>query len=145
MAAAVSDLLRMSPDELDELFRQSQSGEIPDGQAEGTVLLQPGTELAGPASKLIHLLAWKGKVFNRERGELLNEVGPLGLDLVRAKVYREASWLDGKETIVLDYSDTSLVAHWIRDEIRTVGPGTYLGLVFWERTKILHFALQFPT
>ena len=28
---------------------------------------------------------------------------------------------------MLDYSDTSLLAHWIRDEIREVGPGTYLG------------------
>jgi hypothetical protein len=144
MAADVSQLLRMSPDELDDLFRRSESGAIPDGEAEGTVLLQPGTELAGPAAKLIHLLAWQGKVFDSEQGELRNEVGPLGLELVRAKVYRDPSWLDGKETIVLDYSDTSLVAHWIRDEIRTVGLGTYLGLVYWERKKILHFALQFP-
>ena len=26
--------------------------------------------------------------------------------------------MDGKECIVLDYSETSLLAHWIRDEIR---------------------------
>lgn len=145
MAADVSDLLRMTPDELDELFRRSKSGEIPDGEADGTVLIEPGSDLAGPAAKLVHFLAWQGKVFDREKGELRNEVGPLGLKLVRAKVYRDESWLDGKETIVLDYSDTSLVAHWIRDEIRTVGPGTYLGLVYWERKKILHFALQFST
>jgi hypothetical protein len=29
--------------------------------------------------------------------------------------------MDGKECIVLDHSDTSLLAHWIRDEIRAVG------------------------
>ena len=145
MVADVSDLLRMSSDELDELFRQSTGGELPDGEAEGTVLVESGTKLAGPAAKLIHFFAWKGKVFDREKGELRNEILPFGIEAVRAKVYRDDSWFDGKETIVLDYSKTSLVAHWIRDEIRTVGPGLYLGLVFWERDKVLHFALQFPT
>ena len=145
MVADVSDLLHMSSDELDELFRQSTGGELPDGEADGTVLIESGTQLAGPAAKLIHFFAWKGKVFDREKGELRNEILPFGIDAVRAKVYRGDSWLDGKETIVLDYSKTSLVAHWIRDEIRTVGPGLYLGLVFWERRKVLHFALQFPT
>ena len=145
MAADVSDLLQMSSDELDELFRQSTAGELPDGEAEGTVLVEPGTELAGPAAKLVHFLVWKGKVFDRDKGELRNEILPFGIQAVRAKVYRDESWLDGKETIVLDYSKTSLVARWIRDEIRTVGPGLYLGLVYWERKKVLHFALQFPT
>jgi hypothetical protein len=135
----------MTDDELDQLFRRSDAGDIPRGEAEGTVLLRPGTELAGPAAKLIHLLVWQGKVFDPERGELRNEILPFGIKAVRAKVYKDPSWLDGKETIVLDYSDTSIVAHWIRDEIREVGPGTYLGLVFWERDKVLHFALQFPS
>ena len=31
---------------------------------------------------------------------------------------------------MLDYSKTSLIAHWIRDEIREVSPGIYLGLVY---------------
>ena len=137
------ELLTMTPDELDELFRQSLAGAIPDGEADGAVLLASGTELSGPLSKLIHFVGWKGKVFDRERGELLNKVSPLGLEAVRAKVYKDTSWFDDKETIVLDYSKTSLVAQWIRDEIREVSPGVYLGLVFWERSKILHFALDF--
>jgi hypothetical protein len=137
-------LLKMSKDELDDLFRRSPAGEIPRGEADGTVLLAPGTSLEGPAEKLIHLLAWKGKVFDPEKGELLNEILPFGLRAVRAKVYKEASWLDGKEAIVLDYSKTSLVAHWIRDEIREVSPGVYLGIVYWEKNRILHFTLTFP-
>ena len=48
---------------------------------------------------------------------------PFGLNAIIARVYKEPSWLDGKECIVLDYSDTSLVAHWIRDEIRAIAPG----------------------
>ena len=138
-----AQLQKMSKDELDALFGRSPAGELPDGEAEGIVLLAPGTSLEGPAEKLIHLLIWKGKVFDREKGELLNEILPFGLKAVRAKVYKEASWFDGKETIVLDYSKTSLVAHWIRDEIREVSPSVYLGLVYWERERILHFALTF--
>jgi hypothetical protein len=145
MVVDVPKLLEMSSEELDTLFRASPPGEIPSGEAEGTVLVATGTQIAGPAEKLIELLVWQGKVFDPEKGELLNEVGPLGTKAIRAKVYKEPSWLDGEETIVLDYSKTSLVARWIRDEIREVSPGLYLGLVYWERNRILHFALQFPT
>ncbi|MDP9223526.1 MAG: hypothetical protein M3P18_06660 [Actinomycetota bacterium] len=134
----------MSQDELDALFRSSPAGEIPRGEARGTVLVAPGTELSGPAAKLIHLLVWQGKVFDPEKGELRNEILPIGIKAVRAQVYKEASWLDQKETIVLDYSKTSLVAHWIRDEIREIAVGVYLGLVYWERHRLLHFALEFP-
>jgi hypothetical protein len=139
-----AQLLTMSKDELDDLFRRSPAGAIPQGEADGTVLLAPGTVLEGPAEKLIHLLTWQGKVFDPEKGELVNKILPFGIRAVRAKVYKEASWFDGKETIVLDYSKTSLVAHWIRDEIREVSPGVYLGLVYWEKTRILHFTLTFP-
>ena len=87
----------------------------------------PGTNLAWPAAKLLHLVAWKGKVFDPDKAELLNEVGPFGWKSVRAKVYKDESWLDGEQSIVLDYSGTSLVAHWIRDEIRLVAPGRTSG------------------
>src|SRR6266508_938665 len=70
MAVDVPQLLEMSKDELDALFQSSGSGEIPRGEAEGTVLVAPGTELSGPAAKLIHLLVWQGKVFDPEKGEL---------------------------------------------------------------------------
>ncbi|MDQ3777962.1 MAG: hypothetical protein M3310_03720 [Actinomycetota bacterium] len=143
MPLDVPHLQTLTPDELDEVFKQSPAGEIPDGEADGTVLLVPGTSVAEPVSKLLHFMAWQGKVFDRQKGELLNEVGPLGFKAVRAKVYKEPSWLDGDEAIILDYSKTSLIAQWIRDEIREVSPRTYLGLVFWEKAKILHFALEF--
>lgn len=143
MPIDAAQLQTMTPDELDELFKRSPAGEIPDGEADGTVLLASGTDLTGPVAQLVHFVGWKGKVFDRGKGELLNKISPLGIEAVRAKVYKEASWFDEKETIVLDYSDTSLIAKWVRDEIREVSPGVYLGLVFWERSKILHFALDF--
>jgi len=51
-----------------------------------------------------------------------------------------ANWLDNKDCIVLDYSETSLVARWIRDEIRMIGAGFYVGRVYWEKTPLIHFS-----
>jgi hypothetical protein len=143
MPLDVQGLLRMSNAELEELFRQSPAGEIREGDADGTVLVAPGTGVSFVAARILRLVAWQGKVFDRHKGELRNKVGPFGFKLVRAKVYKEASWFDGKETIVLDYSKTSFVASRIRDEIREVSPGLYLGLVFWNRTKVALFSLKF--
>jgi hypothetical protein len=138
------DLVRMSQAELDDLFRRSPAGPIPSGQVDGTVLFDPGTRLAKVAAKVAHLLFWQGKVFDPVAGELRNEILPVGIRAIAAKVYRAPSWLDGLECIVLDYSETSVVAHWVRDEIRLVAPGLYLGLVYWEKERILGFALANP-
>jgi hypothetical protein len=134
----------MSQSELDNLFRDSPPGEIPDGDAEGTAIVAPGTQLEDIAARLIHLIAWQGKVFDKDAGELRNKILPAGVRAIAANVYMDKSWFDGQECIALDYSKTSLVAHWIRDEIRLVGPGVYLGIVFWDRTRLIHFALKFP-
>jgi len=44
---------------------------------------------------------------------------------------------------VLYYSQISLVAGWIRDEIRMIEPGFYLGLAFGGRAWLFRFAPQF--
>jgi len=144
MALDVNQLLAMSQSELDQLFESSQAGPIPQGQAEGTAIVDPGTELSPIAARFIHIFAWKGKVFDPQRGILYNRILPMGEQAVIAKVYRGNSWLDDKDCIVLDYSQTSLIAHWIRDEIREVAPHLYLGIVYWDRAKLLNFALSFP-
>jgi hypothetical protein len=139
------DLVRMSPAELDDLFRRSPAGPIPSGPMDGTVLFDPGHRLAEVAAKVAHLVVWKGKVFDPVKGELRNQILPAGIPAIVARVYLAPSWLDGRECIVLDYSETSLVAHWIRDEIRLVVPGLYLGVVFWDKERILGFALSSPS
>jgi hypothetical protein len=146
MPLIAENLLDKSQEELDDLFRASPAGPIPAGEAEGTVIIAPDTApaLGDTAAKLAHLIAWKGKVFDPERGELRNRIGPTGALAIRARVFYDTSWFDSHEAIILDYSETSLVAHWIRDEIRLVGPGLYLGIVYWDDTKILNFSLQFP-
>jgi hypothetical protein len=87
VSVTVVDLLSMSHDELDELFRASPAGPIPVGQGDGTAIFAPDTPVSDVAAKLAHLIAWKGKVFDPERGELWNEIGPTGAHAIRAKVY----------------------------------------------------------
>jgi hypothetical protein len=144
MPVTENDLLDLTDDELDELFRKSLAGEIPDGDADGMVLVGSKHEsVSDTVAWVADTLVWKGKVFDREKGELRNKISPFAIKAVRAKVYKEPSWFDQKETIVLDYSKTSVIAQRVRDEIREVAPGVYLGLVFWGKDKILHFSLTF--
>jgi hypothetical protein len=142
MAYNVGNLMGLGHDELDELFSTLPPGDMPDGWAEGTAIVAPGTRVSPVIAKLIKSLAWQGKVFDSARGVLRNRVLPFGLNAVAAKVYRDRSRLDGKECIVLDYSETSLVARWIRDEIRALAPGVYLGRACWNDKRLFHFALD---
>ena len=143
MAYDVPQLLKMSQAQLDELFTKSSTGEIPNGEAAGTAIVAPGSSYTAEVASWINHFAWQGKVFDAQKGQLKNRILPFGLNAIIAKVYKGPSWLDGKECIVLDYSETSLVAHWIRDEIRQIGPGLYLGKVYWDKKRLIDFALQF--
>jgi hypothetical protein len=134
----------MSAHQLDALFASSQSGPIPDGEGRGTAIIAPGTVVSKAIADAANLFFWKGKVFNRGAGTLLNRITPFGVTAIAAKVYVAPSWFDGKDCIVLDYSKTSIVAKTIRDEIRLIAPNRYLGLVFWMKARLpLRFSLDF--
>jgi len=139
----VPQLLKMSQAQLDELFTKSSAGDTPDGQGEGTAIVAPGTTYTENLARFINLFAWQGKVFDAKKGVLKNRILPFGLNAIIAKVYKAPSWLDNKECIVLDYSETSTIAQWIRDEIRQIGPGLYLGKVYWDKKRLIDFALKF--
>jgi hypothetical protein len=139
----VTQLLAMSQPQLDDLFRASPPGDIPDGPAKGTAIIAPGTSYTEKIAEFVNHFGWQGKVFDAKKGYLKNKILAFGLEAIVAKVYKGPSWLDNKECIVLDYSDTSLVAHWIRDEIRLIGPNFYLGKVYWGKDRLIDFCLQF--
>ncbi|WP_328184578.1 hypothetical protein [Marinobacter sp. OP 3.4] len=147
-ADRVRSWLRLSRDELDDLYRKADSGAMPQGDTRGTPIFA-GWPMPGWLAGLARTLGWQGKVFDlqgkaRDAGVVVNKVTPLGLNLIVAKVYRGESWLDGRDTIVIDYSGTSLVARSVRDEIREVAPGLYLGKVWLGRRRVLDFALELP-
>jgi hypothetical protein len=144
MAYTATQLLSMSQKELDDLFSSSSPGDIPNGEANGTAIIASGTVFSPEIASLINIFTWQGKSFDAAHGTLTNRILAFGLNAIVAQVYKGPSWFDSKECIVLDYSQTSLVAKHVRDEIRQIGPGMYLGLVYWEKSRTIHFALQFP-
>jgi hypothetical protein len=143
MPLDVPQLLKMSQAELDQLFTNSPSGPIPNGAAKGTAIIAPGTHYTQEIAEFINHFGWQGKNFDSKRGILTNRITAFGLNAIVASVYKDASWLDQKECIVLDYSKTSMLAHWIRDEIREIGPNFYLGKVYWGQKRLIDFCLEF--
>ncbi|MGH7505236.1 MAG: hypothetical protein ACRELX_06280, partial [Longimicrobiales bacterium] len=127
MSTQTLDLASMTRDRLDSLFRNAAPGPIPTGRTRGTALLAPGSPLDALFKPLIRALVWKGKVFRPASGDLKNLLSPFGFQGIRARVYEDASWFDRKPAIIIDYSRTSFVAQMVRDEIRQVAPGLYLG------------------
>ncbi len=136
-------LIGDTADELEKLFSSGVAGAIPNGHGKGTVLIGTGGPLARLAAALSYVLAWRGKVVNAREGRLKNLLTPLAIQAIEAAVYKQDSWYDGEPCIVLDYSKTSFVAHKIRDEIREIAPGVFIGLVFWGHRHVLDFALDF--
>jgi len=144
MAYTADQLMAMSDKELDGLFAASPAGDIPNGQATGTAIIAPGTKFSREIAELINIFTWQGKTFDAAHGTLTNRITALGVNAIVAQVYKGESLFDKKECIVLDYSKTSLLAKHIRDEIRQIAPGSYLGLVYWDTKKTIHFYLEFP-
>lgn len=147
MNSTISKWLGMSREQLDEIYMSAEAGTIPDGDTRGTAIVA-GSGLSRIIASFARILAWQGKVFdlfppNKENGILINKITPFSLTFIVAKVYIDKSWMDDKDTIVIDYSTTSFLAKKIRDEIREVEPGVYLGKVWWGKTRILDFALSY--
>lgn len=147
----MSDLLGKSQAELDAIFMGHPAGPIPSGNSEGQAIVCPGSFWSRIIARFVHSLAWQGKVFtldpDRQSGTLENKITVAGVQAIVARVYHTQSWLDGRDCIVLDYSKTSLLARKIRDEIRLIDPVNkiYLGKVWWGKTRLIDFALKFPT
>jgi len=144
MPIAVEQLLKMTKQELDDLFKAHPAGPIPDGPAKGTAIVAPGTVFSHEIAEFVSFFVWEGKTFDSAHGVLTNRLLHFGLNAIVAEVYKDKSLLDGQECIVLDYSKTSTVAGWIRDEIRQVQPGLYLGKVYKGQTSLIDFCLEFP-
>jgi hypothetical protein len=138
------DLPSMRGKQLDALFANAPAGQIPVGRGRGQALMATGTFAARALLTITRLLAWQGKVFDGPSHTLRNLVSPFGFKAITADVYVDASLFDGGPCIVLDYSKTSRVAGWVRDEIREIGPGLYVGLVYAGKRRLpIRFSLEF--
>ncbi|HEY7422684.1 MAG TPA: hypothetical protein VH682_00355 [Gemmataceae bacterium] len=114
--------------ELENLYHQASPGTIPAGYLRGRAIYCPGAFLTPTRDKMTQAL-WHGKHFCPVDGTLVNQ-WCLGTQAVRARVCYGESWLDGQPSIVMDYRGMAHVWKDVRDEIREVAPGVYLGLMY---------------
>ena len=143
-ARTALDLLALSGADLDDLYRKNTTEAIPRGTGVGTAIFVPGRKIGRILAKMTTLVAWQGKVIDDDGSQLVNLVSPLRRRAVRANLYQSDSWDDGARCIVIDYSKTSLCARWVRDEIREVAPGLFLGLVYLRKRRLpVRFVLDF--
>jgi hypothetical protein len=141
-----NEFASLSGTELDALFANAPAGAIPVGVGRGQALIATGSFAARPLLAMVRYSAWQGKEFDDQGRSLRNLISPFSVRAIKADVYVDSSRLDGRPCIVLDYSKTSRVAGWVRDEIREVAPGLYVGLVYVRsRRAPLRFSLQFDS
>jgi len=139
------DFLLCRGRELQAIYATGSSEPIPRGTSRGVALMLPGTPVARPLAWMVRVFGWKGKVFAADGTSLKNLITPFGIPSIRAAVYPGASLLDGQPSIILDYSKTSWIARFVRDEIREVSPGLYLGYAYVFGIRWIAFGLQFDS
>lgn len=136
-------LRSMGPAEIEAVYRAGTAAAIPAGRVRGTALIAPGTRRARLLSRGAKLV-WQGKVIAPDQSTAVNRF--FGVKMIRGRLYQAPSWLDGAPALILDYAGTSRIYARNRDEIRQVGPGLFLGLMY-DRTAepprlSMYFALE---
>ncbi len=139
----IDDLVRMSAPQLDALYAAGTVPPIPNGRVRGRAIYYPGTRWSVPISNGARVV-WQGKVFDAPNARAVNRF--FGVRSVPGRLYQGQSWRDGASALILDYQDTSRIYRNNRDEIRQVGPGLYLGLMYArtspQPTLKMYFALE---
>lgn len=123
----IDDLARMPPEALDRLYEAGVPGAVPSGPVRGKAIVWAGSPMAGTASTVSRIV-WQGKRFAPEGTSATNRF--FGLPMIRGEVSEGPSWRDGNPSLIIDYSRTSWIYRNVRDEIREVEPGLYLGLMY---------------
>ncbi|MBL8865248.1 MAG: hypothetical protein JNK93_06755 [Planctomycetia bacterium] len=121
--SSAAEIRRSSTCELETLFRCGVLACAPCGPTRGTVLHADG---ALPRLKArLQGTIWKGKTFHAD-GTFTNRwLG--GITAGTHTVRIEPSWLDGQPCLVLQYPPDARAFPNARDEIRLIGPNTWLG------------------
>ncbi len=143
MALDAQQLLRLSKRQLDDLFAQSPAGDIPDGEGIGTALLWPGTFCGRILAWVARTFFWRGDLFHAKEGYLRSLISPFGFQAMSAKVYKAPSQIDQRECIVMDFRMSLPVPRKIRDELREIAPGLYLGRTVVGQRRTIQFAISF--
>ena len=138
-----ADLLNMSQEEIDEIYKQGSVGEIPDGDGQGIAIIAAGTIFVKIIALISKLFFWRGKFFYREQKFYLNKVTPFSIRAFKGEIYIETGRFDAEKTIILDYSQTSFIFQKVKEEMREISPGFYLAQVYIGDTRVSNFTLEF--
>ncbi len=122
---SMRQLVRMPESDLRALFAASPAATPPSGFVPGRAIKSPGSRLTVPYSRGTRLV-WQGKIFTE--GRMVNRVFGVG-KAIPADVYLGESRADGQPALILDYSHSKLWPD-VRDEVREVSPGLYLGIMY---------------
>jgi hypothetical protein len=123
----LEQLVRMNECQLLDLYRQAQPGAIPSGFTPGRMISNPGKRTTVIVSRMTERTLWQGKIFGDD-GIMTNRM--FGVRFIKGEVQTGESWLDGKPSNIIDYSQTSRIFRPYRDEFREVSPGIYLGIMY---------------
>jgi hypothetical protein len=122
----MQELVRMPAADLTALYSASPAATVPSGFVPGRAIKSPGSRTTAANARATRLV-WQGKIF-REDGTMINRVFGAGR-AIPADVFVGESLLDGQPALILDYSRSRLWPE-VRDEIREVSPGLYLGIMY---------------
>jgi len=129
-APTSKDALKLcTADQLRAFYSAAPAGLMPAGYHEGFVLL------GDFYSTLLEAL-WGGKTFNAD-GSVVNHGGIS--EGLTGKAYFGKSALDGKPSIIVEYPNTLFAL--IKDEIRQVAPGVWIGYAVLGTLPISTFGL----
>ncbi len=122
----MTELVRMPAADLTALYSASPAASVPNGFVPGRAIKNPGSRRTAANAQFTRLV-WQGKIF-RDDGTMVNRVFGAGR-AIPADVYIGESLLDGQPAMILDYSRSRLWPD-VRDEVREVSPGLYLGIMY---------------
>ena len=151
----LDDLAALGPDELMGLYRQAKTPQVADldGRLEGRMLAMPQAQephvrhwlqsFAGSGA-----FPWQGKTFEHEsagHGRGVNRLFGERVEWFHFETYVGPSKAGDFEAVQLDYAhdrNPPLVRD-VKDEVREVGPGLWLGLAYMHRDDGDHLACFF--
>jgi hypothetical protein len=136
--SVLDGLVRSDRATLEGIYAGGSVTTPPPGFAPGRAIPEPGTRKTVRKSKTIGIL-WKGKVFSD--GQMINRLAG-GREAVPASVYVGESWFDGKPALILDYAGHRRFGD-VRDEMREVSPGVFVGLTYVRKCPEPKLAMFF--
>ena len=152
----LDELAQLGPEELMRLYREAKTPRVEDleGALEGRMLAMPAAHGLPVVPALLRRFAatgafpWQGKTFKTlapGRGEGVNRVLGNRWDLFRFETSVGTSRAGAFDAVHLDYDNPGNpgLIRAIKDEVREIAPGLWLGLAYLKVRRSFHLVVFF--